>query len=146
MAVKTKAQILAEITSLFADNTTGDISASDLRTVCNDIVDSYLDAPYLEYEATLTQSGSSAPVATVLKNTLGGTLVWARSTDGVYTATLASAFTANRTSLEVGQNSGVLTFFYRNTTSQLVLNSVNLGMTNADDLLSETKINIKVWA
>lgn len=41
MAVKTKTQILAEIASLFADNTTGDISASDLRTVTTDIVDSY---------------------------------------------------------------------------------------------------------
>ncbi|MEY2867882.1 MAG: hypothetical protein RIR01_282 [Bacteroidota bacterium] len=41
MAVKTKAQILAEISSLLADNTTGDISALDVRTVVNDITDSY---------------------------------------------------------------------------------------------------------
>lgn len=43
MATKTKAQILAEIASLLADNTTGDISASDVRTVVNDITDSYED-------------------------------------------------------------------------------------------------------
>lgn len=43
MAVKTKAQILAEISSLLADNTTGDISAQDVRTVVNDITDSYED-------------------------------------------------------------------------------------------------------
>lgn len=43
MAVKTKAQILAEIASLLADNTTGDISANDVRTVVNDITDSYED-------------------------------------------------------------------------------------------------------
>lgn len=43
MAVKTKAQILAEIASLLADNTTGDISAQDVRTVVNDITDSYED-------------------------------------------------------------------------------------------------------
>lgn len=41
MAVKTKAQILSEIASLLADNTTGDISAQDVRTVVNDITDSY---------------------------------------------------------------------------------------------------------
>lgn len=41
MAVKTKAQILSEIASLLADNTTGDISANDVRTVVNDITDSY---------------------------------------------------------------------------------------------------------
>jgi hypothetical protein len=43
MAQKTKAQILAEISSLLADNTTGDISAGDVRTVVNDITDSYED-------------------------------------------------------------------------------------------------------
>lgn len=43
MAVKTKAQILTEIASLLADNTAGDISAQDVRTVVNDITDSYED-------------------------------------------------------------------------------------------------------
>lgn len=52
MAVKTRAQIAAEIAALFADNTTGDISASDLRTVCNDIVDSYGES--LEISGILT--------------------------------------------------------------------------------------------
>lgn len=41
MAVKTKAQILSEISTLLADNTSGDISANDVRTVVNDITDSY---------------------------------------------------------------------------------------------------------
>jgi hypothetical protein len=52
MAVKTKAQILAEIASLLADNTTGDISASDIRTCLNDITDSYGES--LEISGTLT--------------------------------------------------------------------------------------------
>jgi hypothetical protein len=49
MAQKTKAQILAEIASLLADNTTGDISASDVRTVVNDITDSYEDLITAQY-------------------------------------------------------------------------------------------------
>ncbi len=51
------------------------------------------------YTALLSQSGTDAPVATVLQNTLGGTLVWARTGVGVYTATLAGAFTENKTFL-----------------------------------------------
>ncbi len=35
MAVKTKAQILSEIASLLADNTTGDISANDVTWMMN---------------------------------------------------------------------------------------------------------------
>ena len=47
---------------------------------------------YLEYVALLSQSGTNAPVATVLKNTLGGTVVWTREAAGLYSATLAGAF------------------------------------------------------
>jgi hypothetical protein len=47
---------------------------------------------YKVYTALLTQTGTNPPVATVLENTLGGTLVWTRDSDGYYTATLAGAF------------------------------------------------------
>jgi hypothetical protein len=47
---------------------------------------------YKEYVATVTQTGTAAPVATVLNNTLGGTLVWTRSATGTYLATLTGAF------------------------------------------------------
>ncbi|PHR96688.1 MAG: hypothetical protein COA78_28530, partial [Blastopirellula sp.] len=42
MAIKNRADIQAEINSLFADNIAGDISASDLRSVVGDMVDSSL--------------------------------------------------------------------------------------------------------
>jgi hypothetical protein len=57
---------------------------------------------YAVYTATLSQTGTSAPVATVLTNTLGGTVVWTRVATGVYDATLSSAFPANKTFLIVG--------------------------------------------
>lgn len=44
------------------------------------------------YRALLTQSGTDAPTATVLENTLGGTLVWTRDGAGTYLGTLAGAF------------------------------------------------------
>ena len=54
-------------------------------------------ASYLVYTALLTQTGTNAPVATVLDNTLGGTVVWSRDSQGIYVATLSGAFTANKT-------------------------------------------------
>lgn len=54
------------------------------------------DVVYLVYSALLTQSGTNAPVATVLQNTLGYTVTWARSGAGQYSATLVgSSFPAN---------------------------------------------------
>lgn len=54
-------------------------------------------ASYLVYTALLTQADTDAPVATVLENTLGGTVVWSYSAVGIYLATLSGAFTANKT-------------------------------------------------
>lgn len=55
------------------------------------------------YRALLTQTGTDAPVATVLENTLGGTVVWTRSGAGDYQGTLSGAFTANKTVLNSGR-------------------------------------------
>lgn len=52
---------------------------------------------YLVYTALLTQNGTSAPVATVLQNTLGGAVIWSRISAGDYLGTLASAFPENKT-------------------------------------------------
>jgi len=56
-----------------------------------------LIVPYKSYVAKLTQSGTSAPTAVVLQNELGGTVVWSRASAGRYLATLAGAFTLNKT-------------------------------------------------
>lgn len=51
-----------------------------------------LDNGVKVYRAVLTQSGTDAPTATVLENTLGGTVVWTRDNPGRYVATLVGAF------------------------------------------------------
>lgn len=52
---------------------------------------------YKVYVALLTQTGTSAPTAVVLENTLGGTVVWTRASEGSYAGTLLSTFTDNKT-------------------------------------------------
>lgn len=54
-------------------------------------------ASYLVYEALLTQTGTDAPVATVLENTLGGTPTFSYVDVGWYHLTLADAFLAAKT-------------------------------------------------
>jgi len=49
------------------------------------------------YVALLTQTGTDAPVATVLTNTLSGPIVWTYNDVGSYTGTLTGAFTADKT-------------------------------------------------
>src|SRR3990167_9364436 len=58
--------------------------------------------PPLRYVALLAQAGTAAPTATVLENTLGGTVVWTRVAAGNYRGTLTGAFTLNKTYLISG--------------------------------------------
>jgi len=59
--------------------------------------DGSLTVGYKVYTALLTQSGTSAPVANVLENTLGGTFVWSRTSAGLYLGTLTGVFIGNKT-------------------------------------------------
>lgn len=52
--------------------------------------------PYKVYTALLTQSGTDAPVATVLENTIGD-IVWSYIEEGQYAITLINAFPENKT-------------------------------------------------
>jgi hypothetical protein len=71
--------------------TTGGLASQNVRG------NGSLSVGYKVYTALLTQSGTSAPVATVLDNTLGGTVVWTRSSTGIYIGTLSGVFTLNKT-------------------------------------------------
>ena len=104
---------------------------------------------YLEYVALLTQIDTNAPVATVLKNTLGGTVVWTRATPGQYFATLSGAFLANKTI--VLTNSAIAGNIHivragRNDNNTVLLGSyavIDAG--DADYLLENTPIEIRVY-
>ncbi len=110
---------------------------------------------YKVYTALLTQSGTDAPVATVLENTLGGTLVWTRDTTGQYTGTLNGAFTENKTFITSqfnatltppsgGYISGILG--ERNDNDSIHLITFDIPSTDTGDgILNETPIEIRVY-
>lgn len=64
-----------------------------LAEACENLENNPVDSrPYKVYTALLTQTGTSAPVATVLENTLNAPIVWTRASLGIYTGTLSGAF------------------------------------------------------
>lgn len=54
------------------------------------------ELPYLVYIASISQSGTDAPVANVLMNTIGD-IVWSYVNEGYYHATLEGAFPSAKT-------------------------------------------------
>jgi hypothetical protein len=71
----------------------------NLKEILTELVSSETQT-YKVYSALLTQSGTDAPVAVILENTIGD-IVWTREdggigTEGMYKGTLLGAFTAGK--------------------------------------------------
>ena len=104
--------------------------------------------PYKVYTALLSQTGTNAPTATVLENTLGGTVVWGRSNAGFYTGTLTNAFPSGKTfyppSSITWVNENVRIYNYISNTSQIRVDTYFLSA-NSDGILNNNTIEIRVY-
>jgi hypothetical protein len=100
----------------------------------------------LKYVALLTQSGTNAPVATVLENTLGGVPLWDYSEAGSWFGTLAGAFTASKSGVKglVGNDVGQLLAASFDGTDTISLYGSYNG-TPSNGLLNKTLIEIIVY-
>lgn len=103
---------------------------------------------YKVYTALLTQSGTDAPVATVLENTLGGDIVWSRDGEGNYIGTLNNAFPSNKYfapmpingfDSAVNYGGGNEPYFYAR------LDDNSISIITADDQLLDSPIEIRVY-
>ena len=131
MARKTKAQFEALMVTGYV------ITQQDIA----DILDS-VHPGYKEYKAKLTQSGTSAPVATELVNGLG-TVTPAYDSVGNFHLTGTGLFTGV-VDVIIG---GVNGFAYTTITDANTISIVtkNTAGTAANALLSATTITIRVW-
>lgn len=74
------------------------LTLKDLKNVYDDLRDlNTQTGTYKKYVALLTQSGTAAPTAVILENTLGGTPIFTRGGAGDYTITLTGVFLATKT-------------------------------------------------
>lgn len=101
-------------------------------------------ASYLVYTALLSQTGADAPVATVLENTLGGTVVWTRDSAGIYYGALSGIFTDGKTALMLAPTGSVNSCARIDANTVIVATLVDF-VTPSDDLLSGTTIEIRVY-
>lgn len=103
---------------------------------------------YSVYTALLNQSGTDAPVATVLENTLGGTVVWTRSATGNYRATLSGAFPAAKTFVSVTQsadNYSGFTYVGRLDNNEIGLFTFDDALASVDEDLINRSFEIRVY-
>lgn len=112
--------------------------------------------PYKVYTALLTQTGTNAPVATVLENTLGVGLTFVRNNIGSYTISGLASLTTNPDKVifqviltDDAEGEGVISKT-RNTLDPGDLNflfifTLDLNDSNIDGVLSRTPVEIRVY-
>ena len=106
-----------------------------------------IPTPYLVYTALMSQTGVSAPTAVVLQNTLGGTIVWTRTSPGLYVGTLAGAFPVNKTwciSINGVGNHEVISRIHRVSNNQVEIYATDTNVFD-DDILVDTNVEIRVY-
>ena len=96
------------------------------------------------YRALLTQTGTSAPVATVIENTIGS-IVWTRVNVGHYRGTLSSAFTSNKTHVLINSNEDSVAFVEYNANFITVKSQLADTLALTDSLLKNSAIQILVY-
>lgn len=129
----------------------GTISASPATTANQVVVKSQLDAaarPYKVYTALLTQTGTNAPVATVLENTLGATISYSLGGTGFVVATSSTtSFTdPNKVFISISNGNGAGFFsVLRIQTNQVRIVQQNIAGANTDGLLQTANFEIRVY-
>jgi hypothetical protein len=108
---------------------------------------------YTVYTALITQTGTAAPVATVLQNTTGGTIVWTRPSNpgvGRYVATISGAsYTANKTVVIVtsgGNSDMILRPVVSSTTTVDWYNIDSSDNAVSDTISATTTVEIRIYS
>jgi hypothetical protein len=101
---------------------------------------------YTEYVALLSQSGTDAPTAVVVKNDTGATVSFAYLGVGAYSATFSSAvLTANKTIVILGETIASHKGAIVSSTSLVILSVSNPTGVNANTLLGLTPLIVRIY-
>jgi hypothetical protein len=129
---------------LFGSNSNGDQVQFNMSSFSN--------TTYKVYTALLTQSGTDAPIATVLENTLGGDVTWTREVAGVYVGSSIGLFTLDKTALFIQKDvslSKILVSPKDNSIVKIDEDTINIYTYDEDNIidgvLNNTTIEIRVY-
>lgn len=114
--------------------------------ICNKINSKDMALPYKIYSALLNQDGTSAPVATILQNTIGN-IVWSRMGVGNYNATLIGAFTINKTTVQFNnsRSNGIVAGVDNGDGDSISIGTANTSFILIDSNMYNNYIEIRVY-
>jgi hypothetical protein len=119
-------------------NLTKNFTVSQLAAFAN----SY-DLGYTVYTALVNQDGTADPTQTILQNTTGQTLTWARTSAGLYTVTSGAAlFTADKTIVFFESNHIYTQLNWTRTSTTVITVNTN----EEDDRISNAPFEVRIYS
>ena len=103
---------------------------------------------YTSYIALLNQVGGAAPAATIIYNTLSGSIVWSRIAPGIYQGVLVGAFTLNKTFITINEASptaGSYAQLFYSDVNTLVLFTYDNTNIHVDSVLFGNSLEVRVY-
>jgi len=94
---------------------------------------------YLSYIASINQGGTNPPSASAIKNTLNLTIIWTRTSQGIFKGSLSSSLDLNKTILLSNNNNVLCTFSAPNEITLQNVCGVNAYCDNFSNLFIEIK-------
>lgn len=126
------------------------ILSDGVANILDEMVDSLVarvgpTPPISINQQLLNQSGTGAPSETVLNSNFEESIVWARTSQGVYSGTLTGAF-VNPTFVFVGtpQEPGIINA-YRFSDDVIRVETFDIAGDQIDDLLVNTALEIRIY-
>jgi hypothetical protein len=164
--VEINAKLIPDLTALTAvevtDTTKKSIPVADedspndeaKRMLLSELADLISDGAGVKvYEALLTQSGTDAPTATILRNTLGVVPTLSYVSPGIYRLNASGAFDENKTIVMIGTGetaNPTEQFIVTRTDNYIIILTTSINFTTKtydelDELLNYTPIQIKIY-
>lgn len=120
-----------------------DSSTGETKNITPGGIMAYMDSTY--YNCLLNQASTSAPVETIAGENTIGTIVYARSSTGTYTGTLANAFLGNAFFFMATPSNVLHTFSITKTSDSIITIKTYLSGTLSDDILINQGLKIQVY-
>jgi len=136
--------VLAGISNVSVTNSSG-ITISESNISYNNGIKSYNNITYKKYVALLKQTGTTAPVATIIENTLTDLITWTYNGVGNYTGTLTSEFTQYKTLIFHNNTSQGFTYINWQNEDEIDVETWDTTGASANGQLDYMTIEIRVY-
>jgi len=136
--------VLAGISNVSVTNSSG-ITISESNISYNNGIKSYNNITYKKYVALLKQTGTTAPVATIIENTLTDLITWTYNGVGNYTGTLTSEFTQYKTLIFHNNTSQGFTYVNWQNEDEIDVETWDTTGASANGQLDYMTIEIRVY-